>query len=1088
MSSDLSYTEIPKENLECLQSLFLSNPQDDLAATRSAKGDRVHGTCEWILSRDMYTTWLNEDSPQLLWLSGGPGIGKTMISSFLVDELAHLAKQSSQKTLAYYFCDDKYETRRTATAILRGILLQILRQRPALFVHIQSRFDMSRERLFTDFHGLWSVFVSIVKDPKAGEIYCLVDALDECEKESRQLFLTNFTKMFCPPQRESVFVKFIVTSRRENDIEESFSTVGSIVQNLQVDSGKVNDDLSKFIDVKVDELSTRKRFSLEMKEKIKRALTDKAGGTFLYISLVLEDLKKIKITSQVRQKLQELPSDLNKVYDRILRTIDADCEEIAKLVLRWVAVARRPLSPNELATALALCTGRREESIMPSEDRLDELKDGFKCCEPLVYFDPDNNTINLVHQSAKDYLLGRYLQENVGLSQYHTVLDSTNLLLSKTCWTYLSLEVFEHGTKTICRVEDSLFSKYDFALLELDYPFFRYANAEWQEHAFAATPALSTDYDLWKDNLNKLPTFRDTLLLCAATRGEAEVVQWLLDSGAELESKNDRSQTALSLAAMYGRDAVVKLFLDRDDVMTNSRGDYGQTPLFWAAQEGYETIVKLLLSRDDIMADTPNIFNETPLCRAAGKGHEAIVKLFLDRDDVMINSRDQSGQTPLSSAAKYGHESIVKLLLSRDDVIADLWAKAGQTALWYAAKNGHKAVVKLFLDRDDVMVNTRDENDDTLLSWAARNGYETIVKLLLSRDDVIADSLTKSHRTPLSYAAEGGYDAIVKLFLDREDVLINSCDKLNRTPLLYAAHDGHEAVVKLLLSRGDVVTNSQDIFGQTPLSYAAMKGHEGIFKLLLSRNDVIADSQDTEGRTSLSYTAEFGHEEMVKLLLSRDDVIADSQDCRSRTSLSYAANSGHEGVVKLLLNRDDVIAGSQDWSSRTPLSYATENEHEGIVKLLLGRDDVAVDSQDKYGRTPFSYAAERGSEEIVELLLCRDVRVDSQDEHSRTPLSYAAKKGSVKTVELLLSRDVRVDSQDVYGRTSLYYAARKGFKKIVKLLTSRDVRLDFQDCAGKTPLFWAKKKGHEAVARFLEQKMEDVSYEPNSRVMNDPSD
>lgn len=63
----------------------LSNPLDDLAAIRSAKGERVAGTCEWILTQGRYTSLIVEDSPQLLWLSGGPGIGKTMTSSFLLN-------------------------------------------------------------------------------------------------------------------------------------------------------------------------------------------------------------------------------------------------------------------------------------------------------------------------------------------------------------------------------------------------------------------------------------------------------------------------------------------------------------------------------------------------------------------------------------------------------------------------------------------------------------------------------------------------------------------------------------------------------------------------------------------------------------------------------------------------------------------------------------------------------------------------------------------------------------------------------------------------------------------------------------------
>lgn len=36
----------------------------------------------------------------------------------------------------------------------------------------------------------------MLKDPEAGEVYCLIDALDECEKDSRQLFSTGFTKLF----------------------------------------------------------------------------------------------------------------------------------------------------------------------------------------------------------------------------------------------------------------------------------------------------------------------------------------------------------------------------------------------------------------------------------------------------------------------------------------------------------------------------------------------------------------------------------------------------------------------------------------------------------------------------------------------------------------------------------------------------------------------------------------------------------------------------------------------------------------------------------------------------------------------------
>lgn len=110
-----------------MQSLFLTNPVDDLAAIRRNKGERVNGTCEWLLVHPTYANWVGAETSQLLRLIGGPGIGKTMISSFLVEELEQKATKTPEMTFAYYFCDNKDERRSSALAILRGLLLQLLR-------------------------------------------------------------------------------------------------------------------------------------------------------------------------------------------------------------------------------------------------------------------------------------------------------------------------------------------------------------------------------------------------------------------------------------------------------------------------------------------------------------------------------------------------------------------------------------------------------------------------------------------------------------------------------------------------------------------------------------------------------------------------------------------------------------------------------------------------------------------------------------------------------------------------------------------------------------------------------------------------
>jgi len=59
------------------------------------------------------------------------------------------------------------------------------------------------------------------------------------------------------------------------------------------------------------------------------------------------------------------------------------------------------------------------------------------------------------------------------------------------------------------------------------------------------------------------------------------VVNFLIESGAELESKDDEGRMALSWAANFGHKAVVKLLLECGAEL-DTKDNQGQTPLFWA--------------------------------------------------------------------------------------------------------------------------------------------------------------------------------------------------------------------------------------------------------------------------------------------------------------------------------------------------------------------------------------------------------------------------------------------------------------------------------------------------------------------------
>ncbi len=599
----------------------------------------------------------------MLQLVGAPGIGKTMISSYLIDELGKRAQFTSGMMLAYYFCDNKDDKRNTAITIIRGLLLQLLRQRPLLFKHIQEDYDQMRDRAFDNFDALWRILLKILADPNAGQIYLLIDALDECDKSSRgfrQAFLASLAELFSTQQGSGIMnVKLLITCRPESDILDGLNDPRRLVR---IDSGKINADLWKYIHTRVNELSTKKKYPSKLKQDIQGTLSEKAGGTFLWVSLILKDISETTVISKVRTKLQSLPSSLSQVYSRILNKIQEDDVGNARFILQWVVTARRPLTINELAMARALGPEGWDEYTIPTADTLNELKDGFKFCEPLVYLDDVTQTINLVHQSAKDYLLEENLQGNSHLSMYRIIPDKANSCILDICWRYLSMEEFsrdimKHAAKGTIRglSQERLQTRC----------FLQYAIEEWQEHALAASPAVITDF-LWESDIfNRVSLLRDHWLQRAAGKGDDAVVRKLLTANADVNAAaadSYRGRTALQAAAEGGHlEVVERLLVANADV--NATSYSGRTALKAAAYRGHLEVVERLLAADanvNVAAADDGVW--TALQAAAGGGHLEVVERLLVAD-ANVNAAAAAhygGRTALQAAA--GHEAVMMVL------------------------------------------------------------------------------------------------------------------------------------------------------------------------------------------------------------------------------------------------------------------------------------------------------------------------------------------------------------------------------------------------------------------------------------------
>ena len=176
-------------------------------------------------------------------------------------------------------------------------------------------------------------------------------------------------------------------------------------------------------------------------------------------------------------------------------------------------------------------------------------------------------------------------------------------------------------------------------------------------------------------------------LVDAARYGDLAGVRKLLELGTDPDRPISHG-SALAHAARGGHSQVVELLLDSG---ADIEGGNGLSPLACAARKGLDKIVRLLIERGaDIEADTGG--PGTALFQSSAQGHLSTVRLLLELG-AAVDAKTERRATPLLVAsANSRYDVVVKLIEAGAHL--DRTDRSGDTALHHAAHNGSAAIVK----------------------------------------------------------------------------------------------------------------------------------------------------------------------------------------------------------------------------------------------------------------------------------------------------------------------------------------------------------------------------------------------------------
>lgn len=221
-----------------------------------------------------------------------------------------------------------------ATAVLRSLLFQLydlnqeLGTQRLLAADIGKALDSSGKRQAVDFAPIWAIFADYVECISPALI--VLDALDECQDAEQ---LLQAMKSLLP----SKLIKVIATSRKEAHL---FTLLKSSLS-LEITAEDINSDIVAYVEAKV--LGSPRLSQSLVRDLVVTRLSTGHSGMFLWVYLILKELKSCFSVTQVQGVLANLPKGLDGIYKSILQRLRDNLPtaslDLCSKVLTWVVSA-----------------------------------------------------------------------------------------------------------------------------------------------------------------------------------------------------------------------------------------------------------------------------------------------------------------------------------------------------------------------------------------------------------------------------------------------------------------------------------------------------------------------------------------------------------------------------------------------------------------------------------------------------------------------------------------------------------------------------------------------------------------------------
>jgi ankyrin repeat protein len=545
-------------------------------------------------------------------------------------------------------------------------------------------------------------------------------------------------------------------------------------------------------------------------------------------------------------------------------------------------------------------------------------------------------------------------------------------------------------------------------------------------------------------------------IIVAAATGDAPTLRRLLNGDPALSRRGYFYTPPIHFAVREGHAEIVQMLLDAG-ADSEWNGYYGDSLIGMARERGHDAVASTLERARDRQGRTPpaETLEDHPIHLAAETGDLRRVRELLDADPHLLNRGDHAGGTPLHRAVIGKARSVVELLLERGADIhaihgAGLGSPGGfsphsiqaiDLAIWGGRRRSVRPPIwRMLHARLRFWIKSRGRinqpmpcdvkmarlllahgaNHDLTVA-AALGDFDRVGAILDEYPSQIREARPNGRR-PLTTAVEFGHESIARFLLDRGANPTWPELNADRGGALHAAaRAGNRALVELLLSRGADPNGHTDSAGnavcaaKTSEIRALLEAHGGS----LDPYDLVWKDEDDEVMrrvTADPKSAELGCGGVFTAVVTRGkrDLLRRLLDAGIRVPRLVT------GCQSYLMERPDMFRtllergmnpDTCNWQMQTMLHLCCRGDGSGhpdgvsleCAAMLLDAGANISARDDDYASTPLGWAARHNRPDMVDFLLARGAKTNLPDDKPwATPLAWATRRGHTQLAEMLV--------------------------------------------------------------------------------------